>query len=142
MATTWGSASVVVPVPSGATTGYVVVTVNGEASAGAFFTVSASPTLTLNPSSGPVLSLVTITGGNFGATQGASAVTFNGILAAVPAAGWTATSITVPVPLASTTGIVTVIVNGVPSTSGAFTVIPQSITEYIRLGGRVIAIEQ
>ena len=38
----WSGTSIVVPVPSGATTGNVVVTVGGEASNGVSFTVTAA----------------------------------------------------------------------------------------------------
>ncbi|PYV67118.1 MAG: hypothetical protein DMG96_40295, partial [Acidobacteria bacterium] len=55
------------PVPAGATTGNVVVTVSGVASAGVLFTVLAVPSISsLSPSSGAVGASVTIAGGNFG----------------------------------------------------------------------------
>jgi len=65
---------------AGATTGNVVVTVGGVASNGVSFTVTApGPSITsLNPTSGLVGASVTITGANFGATQGTSTVTFSG----------------------------------------------------------------
>ena len=55
--TSWSATSIVVPVPSGATTGNVVVTVGGTASNALTFTVTtpSAPTLTsLSPTSGPV----------------------------------------------------------------------------------------
>src|SRR5256886_16390165 len=62
--------------------GNVVVTVSGVASAGVSFTVLAVPSISsLSPSSGAVGASVTIAGGNFGSTQGTSAVTFNGTVA-------------------------------------------------------------
>src|SRR5207245_11706879 len=80
--TSWSATSIVAPVPAGATTGNVVVTVNGQASNGVLFTVGAPPSITsLSPTSGPVGTSVTITGANFGATQGSSTVTFNGVAA-------------------------------------------------------------
>src|SRR5207302_953137 len=73
-----------------------------------------APSITsLNPTSGLVGASVTITGANFGATQGTSAVTFNGI-AATPTS-WSATSITAAVPSGATTGNVVVSVGGVAS---------------------------
>jgi len=122
--TSWGATSIAVPVPNGATTGNVVVTVNGVASNGAAFTVtSTTPSISsLNPGSGPVGTSVTITGVNFGASQGASTVTFNGT-AATPSS-WTATSIAVPVPTGATTGSVVVTVGGQPSNGISFTVMP------------------
>src|SRR5206468_12162096 len=94
----------VAPVPSGATTGNVVVTVGGVASNGVSFTVTVpAPNITsLNPTSGFAGTSVTISGANFGATQGTSTVKFNGI-AAMPTS-WSATSIVVPVPTGATTG--------------------------------------
>src|SRR4029453_888254 len=44
--TTWSNTSIVVPVPAAATTGNVVVTVNGLASNGLNYTVTVAPSLT------------------------------------------------------------------------------------------------
>ena len=121
--TSWSATSIVVPVPAGATTGNVVVTVNGVASAGAAFTVLPTPSIgSLSPTSATVGAAVTITGTNFGATQGTSALTFNGT-PATPTS-WSATSIVAPVPAGATTGNVVVMVNGVASAGAALTVIP------------------
>ena len=81
--TSWSATSIVAPVPAGATTGNVVVTVGGVASNGSSFTVTVpAPSITsLNPTSGLVGASVTITGANFGATQGTSTVKFNGTAA-------------------------------------------------------------
>src|SRR5262249_1754246 len=82
----------------------------------------------LSPASGPVGTSVTITGTNFGASQGASGVTFNGFGATVNS--WSDTSIVaiVPGPTSShsgaNTGPVVVTVGGVASNSVTFTVIP------------------
>jgi len=122
--TSWSATSIVVPVPSGATTGNVIVTVSSLASNGVSFTVTTSgPSITsLSPTSGPVGTSVTITGTNFGSTQGTSTVTFNGT-AATPTS-WSATSIVVPVPSAATTGNVVVTVGGQASNGASFTVTP------------------
>jgi hypothetical protein len=118
----WSATSIVVPVPAGATTGNVVVTVAGAASNGVNFTVTVpGPSVTsLNPTSGVVGTPVVIGGANFGATQGTSTVTFNGI-AATPT-GWSATSISAPVPAGATTGNVVVTVGGAASNGVSFTV--------------------
>ena len=98
----------------------------------------AEPTISgLSTSSGSVGTTVTITGTNFGSSQDASVVTFNGI-AAGPASAWSASSITIAVPAGATTGNVVVIVgeqvsNGLPFTVTAapivnFSVNPTSIT--------------
>src|SRR5262249_24627256 len=99
--TSWVDAAISVPVPNGAATGNVVVTVGGNPSNGVTFTVP--PNITgLRPSSGPVATSVTISGSSFGTTQGASTVAFNGT-AGTPTS-WSATSIVVPVPTGATSG--------------------------------------
>ena len=75
----------------------------------------------LSLSSAAVGTPVTITGTNFGATQGTSTVTFNGT-AATPTS-WSATSIVAPVPAGATSGNVVVTVGGVASNGVAFTVL-------------------
>jgi hypothetical protein len=122
--TSWSATSIAAPVPNGAATGNVIVTVNGAASNGQTFTVtSPGPSLTsLGLTQGPVGATVTITGTNFGATQGTSIVTFNG--AAGTPSTWSATSIDVPVPVGATTGNVVVTVGGVASNGLPFTVTP------------------
>jgi hypothetical protein len=76
----------------------------------------------LAPSSGSVGATVTITGTNFGSSQGGSTVTFNGAAAAVTS--WSATSIAVTVPNGATTGNVVVTVGGQASNGVNFTVTP------------------
>jgi Bacterial Ig domain/IPT/TIG domain len=63
---------------------------------------------------------VTISGANFGATQGTSTVKFNGTTATPTS--WSATSIVAPVPAGATTGNVVVTVGGVASNGASFTV--------------------
>ncbi len=105
----------------------MVVTVNGVASAGAAFTVIPTPDIgSLLPPSAAVGAPVTITGANFGATQGASTLTFNGVTA-VPTS-WSAASIVASVPAGPTTGNVVVTVNGIASAGVAFTTVPVSVS--------------
>lgn len=113
-----------VPVPTGATTGNVTVTVANQLSNGASFIVSTpSPTLSgLSPPSGPVGTSVTIAGANFGASQGTSTVAFHGAM--VTPTSWTPTSITAPVPSSATSGNVYVTVAGQPSNGLSFAVTP------------------
>jgi hypothetical protein len=120
--TAWTATSITVPVPAAATTGNVIVTVGGQPSNGLNFTVTiAAPNINgLNPTSGPVGTPVTIAGTNFGSSQGASTVTFNGV--AATATIWSATSLTVAVPTGATTGNVVVTVGGQPSNGLSFTV--------------------
>jgi hypothetical protein len=88
---------------------------------------SSGPTIgSLAPTSGVVGATVTISGTNFGSTQGTSAVSFNGALA-VPSS-WSSTSIVAPVPGAATTGNVTVTVAGQPSNAASFIVSTPSPT--------------
>ncbi|HYY73010.1 MAG TPA: IPT/TIG domain-containing protein, partial [Candidatus Bathyarchaeia archaeon] len=117
----WSPTSIVVPVPPGATTGNVVVTVNALPSNGVNFTVTSLPTITaLTPASGPVGTLVTISGANFGSSQPSSTVTFNNT-PATPTS-WSDTGISVPVPGGSTSGSVLVNVAGVVSNGMNFAV--------------------
>ena len=80
-----------------------------------------TPTVTsLSPTSGPTGTPVTIMGTNFGATQGSSTVTFNGVMATPT--NWNGNSILVPVPSGAATGNVVVTVGGVNSNGVNFTV--------------------
>jgi len=120
----WSDTSITAPVPSGATTGPVVVTVGGVASNGTTFAVTSTPgpnITMLSPTSGPVGTSVTITGTNFGSTQGSSTVTFYNNQAA-PVTTWSATSIVVTVPAGAANGNVVVTVGGVASNGVSFTV--------------------
>ena len=120
-ATSWSATSITVTVPTGATSGSVVVTVGGQASNGVTFTVGTDPVVTsLSPALGQVGTTVVIGGANFGASQGTGTVTFNGVAAA--ATSWSATSIAVTVPAAAATGPVVVTVGGEVSNQVTFTV--------------------
>ncbi len=83
--------------------------------------VNNSPAITdISPTAGAVGTQVTVNGTNFGDTQDASAITFNGV-AATPSS-WSATSIVAPVPAGANTGAVVVKVNGVSSNGLTFSV--------------------
>ena len=123
--TTWGDTSIVVPAPAGATSGNVVVTVGGVASNGVLFTLTPHIT-SVSPNSGTVGLPVTITGTNFGNTQGSNTVKFNGTTAAPTT--WSSTSIVVPVPNGVSTGNVVVTINGIASNGVLFTFVPPAIT--------------
>jgi len=139
-ATSWSATSIVVPVPAGATTGNVVVTVGGVASNGVNFTVPVpTPSITsLNPTTGLVGTPVTIAGANFGATQGTSTLKFNGTAAA--ATSWSAASITAAVPSGATTGNVVVTVGGAASNGVSFTVQADTTPPTVPAGLTVTAI--
>ncbi len=84
-------------------------------------TQAANPTIsTLSPNSAGVGTSVTISGSNFGSTQGSSTVTFHGTTATP--ASWSDTSIVAPVPSGATTGTVVVTVGGIASNGVSFTV--------------------
>ena len=129
--TSWSATRIVVEVPVGATTGPVKVTVGEvETNLGRFeVTTDPRPTITrLNPDLGSVNTPVTISGSDFGASQGtgvnASRVTFNGTRVS-SYTSWRATSISVKVPSGATTGPVVVTVNSIGSnTDKTFTMDP------------------
>lgn len=120
-ATAWSAGGITASVPAGASTGPVVVTVRGLASNGVLFTVPPIAT-GLSPANGPIGTAVTITGANFGVTQGNSNLAFNGVIA-MPTT-WNASSITAPVPSGATTGSVVITVDGFASNGIAFAVAP------------------
>ena len=84
----------------------------------------------VSPTSGPVGTSVTITGTNFGTSQGSSTVTFGGTLATT-FSGWNATSIGVTVPTGANTGNVVVTVSGIPSNGMSFQVSQGTQTQTI-----------
>src|SRR6185503_3542607 len=75
----------------------------------------------LSPSAGLVGTAVTISGTNFGATQGTSTVKFNGTTASPTS--WTDTSIVAPAPSGTTTGPVVVTARGQASNGVTFTLL-------------------
>jgi len=104
VAASWSDSSIRVNVPAGGGTGNVVVTVGGAASNGVGFTVTSGPGVTsIWPASGPVGTVVTITGSGFGGSQGGSTVEFGGASAGT-APYWSDTSITAVVPAGAMTG--------------------------------------
>ena len=125
--TSWSDSNIVAPVPAGSASGSgnIVASVGGVASNGASFTVVPN-VASITPTSGTVGALVTIQGTSFGATQGASTVTFNGT--AVTLTTWSDTSIIAIVPSGATTGNVTVKVNGFPAVGPTFNVSAPTIT--------------
>jgi hypothetical protein len=132
--TNWSPTSIVAPVPSGATTGNVVVTVSGVQSNGVLFTVLQQPAITsLSVTSGPATTPVTITGSNFGAAQGT--VTFAGVSASI--SNWSDTSIVTSVPNGAITGnVVVTTAAGLISNSVGFTV-PLVITDLSPTSGAI-----
>ena len=129
----WSDSSIAVPVPSGATTGNVVVTAGGRASNGMNFTVTASLAITgFSPATGPTGTQVTITGSGFGPSQGTSKVQFNSIDAA-SIVSWGDTRIIAVVPSTATSGPVTVSVSGATATGGSFAFIAPPVIDGLSL---------
>ena len=110
--TFWSATRIIVPVPAGATSGSVVVTVSSQASNGVPFTVTSDPgpaVSGLDPSSGPSGTPVTISGSNFGDDPGAGyrATASNHVVFGTAkvtesdVVSWSATQIVVNVPTLS-----------------------------------------
>lgn len=117
----WNNTTIVAAVSAGTATGPAVVTVNGLPSNGFTFFVDNSPSITsLSPTWGPIGTSVTVSGVNFGATQGSSTIGFNGVTAT--ATSWSSNSIVVVVPTGSITGPVIVTVAGADSNAVIFKV--------------------
>lgn len=121
----WSNTSIVFSVPPslGIGNAAVVVSVNGAASNSV--NLSVTPGITsISPVSGPVGSAITISGTNFGATQGSSSVSIGGLPATVT--GWSNASISASVPLGLGLGNATVVVTegGLASNSVNFNVTP------------------
>ncbi|MEM8565957.1 MAG: IPT/TIG domain-containing protein, partial [Bacteroidota bacterium] len=74
----------------------------------------------INPTSGPVGTEVTISGSNFSETPSQNSVKFNGTTAAVKSAS--TSSLVVDVPAGATTGIISVTVQGQTATGPTFTI--------------------
>jgi hypothetical protein len=120
--TAWSATSITAPVPTGATTGPVLVTVGGQASNGSTFTVTPAPSITsLAPNSGAIGSVITINGSNFGPTQGNGGVKFGTLAGTIT--NWSPTSIVATVPTGAVTGsVVVTAAGGVASNGSTFTV--------------------
>ena len=131
---TWSNTHIATYVPSGATTGHIVVTVGGVSSATTpydVFTVITTPYISgLAGNSGPVGSVFTVNGSNFGASQGTSTLTING----TPVTQyhyWTNNQIgAAVVPSGATTGYVVVTVNGASSPTNQYVIYTVTPTVY------------
>jgi RHS repeat-associated protein len=119
--TCWSATSITSAVPSGATTGNVVVTVGGVASNGVAFTVASSPTITsFSPASASIGTLISVTGTNFNANNATPVITLNqqgGGTIPASISSFTATNVSFVIPTGATTGPITVTVNGLNAVS-------------------------
>lgn len=119
----WSNTSILVTVPSNATSGSVTVTVGGFVSNSASFTlIEALSISSISPSLGPIGTPVTISGAGFGATQSNSVLGFFYQGAQPTITSWSDTSIVAVVPIGTTTGPVSVSVAGNSASGPVFTV--------------------
>jgi hypothetical protein len=115
--------SLQIAIPSGATSGSFDVHVNGVGTYTSAFTVTSSPEISsVSANYGAPYASITLAGTNFGASQGASTVTFNRVAATVNT--WSNTAISVSVPYHASTGGLVVTVAGQSSNGVPFTVEP------------------
>jgi hypothetical protein len=118
--------SIQVAVPTGATSGTFNVHTNGVGMYTSAFTVTVAPPApqinSVSANYGADYASITLSGTNFGTSQGTSTVTFNG--ASATAKSWSNTSIAVSVPSHATTGNIVVSAGGKSSNGLAFTVEP------------------
>jgi hypothetical protein len=143
--TNWTDTQIFVPVPNGATSGPVVVTVNGAASNSSTFNVDATPVITsISPDSAAAGTVLTITGTNLGDAQDSIFVNFNGTT--YPASSANENSLVVTVPAAAYPGTfnLTVSVNNYSSAGSSFTVIPtpsiQAVSPNVGVSGTPVNI--
>ncbi|MFH1051511.1 MAG: SUMF1/EgtB/PvdO family nonheme iron enzyme [bacterium] len=102
------------------------------------FSVPSQPTPVIDeidPTSAIIGEDITVTGSNFGDTQGESSVSFTGA-EATSYSGWNDSEIIVEVPAVAQTGLLSVLVNGIRSNLKGFKVIPQ-ISEINPTSGKV-----
>jgi hypothetical protein len=128
-------------VPEAASTGPVTVTVGDKISNGYNFTyIDNAPTIIdFTPKTGPVGTIVRITGTNFGNNTTAINVKFNGINTPVQE-GNGGTSVTVAVPQEATTGRITLTVNNQTTTSAQdFVVTVQTVASWAPTGSMNVA---
>ena len=121
----WSATSISAPVPAGALSGNVVVTVNGVASNTGSFTLAPAIT-NVAPASAAAGTTVIITGSSFGAVQGTGAVWLGSTPGAVVI--WGNTQIVATVASNSTSGSAQVQQGGALSNSVVFTISTATIT--------------
>ncbi|MFC2131087.1 FISUMP domain-containing protein [Bacteroidota bacterium] len=119
--TSWDDSEINVIVPMGTQTGYVSVIVNNIISNGKYFKVI--PQISeINPTSGEVGGIVTITGTGFGPEQATSRVYF-GDVQAIEFTSWDDTEIQVKVPAEATSGKVYIRIKSLLSNEVDFTIV-------------------
>ncbi|WP_212003629.1 IPT/TIG domain-containing protein [Chitinophaga sp. HK235] len=135
--------TMVVTVPDNVKTGPVSLTVNGQKTAGPVFTQVPPPSITtIAPLSGPVGSVITITGENFSELMEEDTVTING--KAVTILDASARQLVLNVPAGTTTGPLKIVVNGQQVNGPAYTVQALGIIRLVPdngLAGSIITVK-
>lgn len=127
--TSWSANQIICVITGGTSTGNVSVTVGSETSNSFPFSIGnsgeapAPQITTLSPSGGIAGTDVTISGKNFGITQGSSKVAFGGV-ETTSVTSWSNKKIACKTPAGAATGNVIVTVNGKESNGASFTVYP------------------
>jgi len=117
----WTNTQIYLAIPPTATTGNLIVTVAGQASNPIEFFIAPMPTVTgISPTSGPVGTVVTISGTNLIDYDNKATVTLNG--KSVPLLSQNTTALQVQVPAGAATGPFHVLVNDTGMNSPVFTV--------------------
>ena len=125
----WSDTQIVATVPSGASTGPMLVNVNGVPSGSTNTFIVPNPVITsINPPAAPPGGSITITGSGFGSTyiQPVGTFTYSGFIhfngiVSLPDS-WSDTQITVRVPGGATTGTITIVNYNATSNGAPFTV--------------------
>jgi sugar lactone lactonase YvrE len=123
----WSNTSITVTVPANATTGNIVVTVDGEASNGFPFTVLPMPVVTgLSPASGPGGTIVTINGRNLLDYKNQATVTYSGIQ--LQFISQSSTALTVQVPPGNDSNNFHILINDTGINTPVFNVLIPEVT--------------
>lgn len=118
--------SVTTSVPYGATSGLVIVSIDGQTSNGLQFSVPQPPYISsISPNSGFPGDAVAIYGSGFGASQGSSTVTLSGAVATP--SSWSDGYIGITIPTGATAGPLVVTVAGAKSNAVIFDIPLKSI---------------
>jgi streptogramin lyase len=119
----WADTYIYAKVPANATTGNIVVTVAGKSSNAIPFSVVPTPSVSgISPTSGPVGTLVTISGQNLLDAEGHGLASLNGKY--IPIVSQSNTAIQVNVPAGGTTAQFHIVVNNTVVRTPLFTVTP------------------
>jgi hypothetical protein len=120
--TNWSDGQVAATVAAGSTSGNAQILQNGVWSNALPFPIDSLQIANVTPNSGAAGTVVTITGGGFGNSQGSGSVSFGGAAASI--VGWSDAQVMASVPSNAVTGVVKVEQNEVWSNAVGFTVPP------------------